>query len=400
MPRRTWRKTLDERELAALARMSAGSKRQVSSPVRTFADPRITQRRGDGCIPGEFTWFEPGVLGVWSGTDLWYPPYDLTLVTARASVPTAPTGASIKVDVNKNGTTVFTDQSHRPTIAISGNTALDGGIDVVDVAIGDYLSFDIDQVGSTIHGSDLAVTLGYLICTRPSAPAVATPSLYRSLILADGPVAYWRLGEASGTSAADETGNGHTGTYHGAATLGQSGLIAGDPTTSVLLSYTSPGWISAPANAAFDLTGDFTLECWIKAVYAGGDSYPMLITKSVGDGSVTNNFEWRGDIGSHVRFIQKTASGWQAVDSSYIWTGDVTYLAVRKVGTTITHWRNGVANGTGTISATGVSTTSTDVLLGARDDGAYNWSGYMQEAAIYNYGLSDAQLLSHYNAGI
>src|SRR5262249_35831706 len=37
---------------------------------------------------------------------------------------------------------------------------------------------------------------------------------YRAVVLADQPVAYWRLGEASGAlHARDETGHGHDGTY-------------------------------------------------------------------------------------------------------------------------------------------------------------------------------------------
>ena len=35
---------------------------------------------------------------------------------------------------------------------------------------------------------------------------------YRDEVLADNPLAYYRLGETSGTVALDETGHGHTGT--------------------------------------------------------------------------------------------------------------------------------------------------------------------------------------------
>src|SRR5206468_2153811 len=42
----------------------------------------------------------------------------------------------------------------------------------------------------------------------------------QNVIPLDGPIAYYRLGEASGTSAADASGNGLTGTYVGGPTLG------------------------------------------------------------------------------------------------------------------------------------------------------------------------------------
>jgi hypothetical protein len=39
-------------------------------------------------------------------------------------------------------------------------------------------------------------------------------------VLADSPLAYWRLGESGGSVAADSGGNGHSGTYVGNPTVG------------------------------------------------------------------------------------------------------------------------------------------------------------------------------------
>ena len=52
---------------------------------------------------------------------------------------------------------------------------------------------------------------------------------YRDAVLAKDPVAYWRLGEAAGPTAVDDTGNGHDGTYCGYPSYGQPGAIQGDP---------------------------------------------------------------------------------------------------------------------------------------------------------------------------
>lgn len=83
-----------------------------------------------------------------------------TIVGARASVGTAPTGATLIVDVNKNGTTIYTTQGNRPTIAISGNTSgTPTTPDVTSLAAGDYLTVDTDQVGSSVAGADLMVTV-------------------------------------------------------------------------------------------------------------------------------------------------------------------------------------------------------------------------------------------------
>ncbi len=108
-----------------------------------------------------------GTLAVATGTHRLYAPgeHTWTIAGVRASVGTAPTGASLIVDVNKNGTTIFTTQSNRPEIAISGFTDLSGTIEVNSLASGEYLTVDVDQVGSTVAGSDLTVQI---LLTRSS----------------------------------------------------------------------------------------------------------------------------------------------------------------------------------------------------------------------------------------
>lgn len=83
-----------------------------------------------------------------------------SITNVRASVGTAPTGASVIVDVNAAGTTLFTTQANRPTIAAGNFTS--GAVtamNVTTVASGSYLTVDIDQVGSTIAGADLCVQI-------------------------------------------------------------------------------------------------------------------------------------------------------------------------------------------------------------------------------------------------
>lgn len=82
-----------------------------------------------------------------------------TIIGVYAMVNTAPTGASVLIDVNKNGTTIFTTQSNRPTIAVSTNGDASGTPDVTSVTTGDYLTVDVDQIGSTVAGSDLVVSV-------------------------------------------------------------------------------------------------------------------------------------------------------------------------------------------------------------------------------------------------
>jgi hypothetical protein len=84
-----------------------------------------------------------------------------TIVGVTASVGTQPTGATILVDVNISGTTIFTTQSNRPTIAVSTNEAQAAAVNAGSWTSGSYLTIDIDQIGSTIAGADLVVTVIY-----------------------------------------------------------------------------------------------------------------------------------------------------------------------------------------------------------------------------------------------
>jgi hypothetical protein len=102
-----------------------------------------------------------GALSVAAGALRYGFPYAATIVSVSATVGTAPTGTTLIVDVHKNGTTIFTTQANRPTIAISANVSSTATPDVVAIAAGDYLTVDVDQIGSGTAGSNLVVTIWF-----------------------------------------------------------------------------------------------------------------------------------------------------------------------------------------------------------------------------------------------
>lgn len=106
-----------------------------------------------------YTW--PGDAVVDTGSIRIYFKRAATILNVYASASTAPTGASLIVDVNLNGTTIFTTQGNRPTIAISGFSDMTAAPDVTAVSAGDYITVDIDQIGSTIAGADIVVGVEY-----------------------------------------------------------------------------------------------------------------------------------------------------------------------------------------------------------------------------------------------
>jgi Concanavalin A-like lectin/glucanases superfamily len=100
------------------------------------------------------------------------------------------------------------------------------------------------------------------IRVRIGPPANAYNS-YKKTVLADGPTAYYRLDESSGTVANDSSGNGYNAQLSGSVTLSQSSLIVGDSDASILFNGVT-GMISLPYNLNPSTWSAITLEYWIK----------------------------------------------------------------------------------------------------------------------------------------
>lgn len=106
------------------------------------------------------SFFKTGALTVTTGTQRLPIDGTYTIIGTRLMVGTAPTGANILVDVNKNGTSIYTTQANRPSVADGQNAGGPGAApDITALVAGDYLTVDIDQVGSSVAGSDLTVTV-------------------------------------------------------------------------------------------------------------------------------------------------------------------------------------------------------------------------------------------------
>jgi len=84
---------------------------------------------------------------------------------------------------------------------------------------------------------------------------------YASIVLADAPRAYWRLGETTGTTAADSSGNGVTATYRNTPTRGEPALVPGEPNGAVKLNGTNE--FVKPKATRIDRRS-FSVEAWIE----------------------------------------------------------------------------------------------------------------------------------------
>lgn len=135
-----------------------------NDPIRVTGNIGIPDIEAGSSVTSNF--FQSGSLSVGSGS--FKLPFTLAaeIISVQLAVGTSPTGADLIVDVNKNGTTVFTTQANRPTVPAGDvdGVGAETTPDVTSVAEGEYLTVDIDQVGSTIAGEDLTVVVEW----RPS----------------------------------------------------------------------------------------------------------------------------------------------------------------------------------------------------------------------------------------
>jgi hypothetical protein len=87
-------------------------------------------------------------------------PFAMTLTAVRASVGTAPTGSTLVVDINEGGSTILSTKLSIDATEKTSTTAATPPV-ISDTALADdaEITIDIDQVGATIAGAGLKVTL-------------------------------------------------------------------------------------------------------------------------------------------------------------------------------------------------------------------------------------------------
>src|SRR6266702_471076 len=216
---------------------------------------------------------------------------------------------------------------------------------------------------------------------------------YQSVVLADNPIRYYRLGEASGTVATDIGSQAQNGTLNGGITLGQAGLLTGDSDTAELFDGRT-GYIDTPSEA---IGATFTLEVWGKttvdarmALVAQGTSDLLTITYYLRVGSTTQAANSGSTSASGV--YQETTSPVAPL------TGQHHYVLTYD-GTNLTYYFDGTVFSQTTVSGTPSSLINHTMIGRMGDLTSQNWSGTLDEVAIYNTALSAGQVSAHYTAG-
>jgi hypothetical protein len=101
---------------------------------------------------------ESETLTTGAGKITWQMPYAMTVTAVRASVKTAPTGATIDVDINDGGTSILSTLITIDAGETSSATAATPAV-ISDTALADdaIMTIDVDQVGSGTAGVGLKV---------------------------------------------------------------------------------------------------------------------------------------------------------------------------------------------------------------------------------------------------
>jgi len=82
----------------------------------------------------------------------------LTIDSVRFSLGTAGSTTST-IDVNKNGTTIFTTQGNRPALTSGNVTVKVTNMDVTSLASGDYITVDVDGAGTSAADATIQIAV-------------------------------------------------------------------------------------------------------------------------------------------------------------------------------------------------------------------------------------------------
>jgi hypothetical protein len=273
------------------------------------------------------------------------------------------------------------------------------------------------QAGATYVGtaSNVAGTISTGAITLSVLPDPTAP--YPRQILADHPLAFWRLDESSGDTAFD-----YVGGYNGLYTNVELDFTAPyDPTTDPTEGFAPGfgieetnnsyvGWVPTNVNFASptNVNGDFSVECWLQEYTVIGDA--GIISIGYGNGGEQFALDCGGNDPAHdLRFYVRDAAGTAegavstfAASSSTGWHHVVGVCDESSGHVYI--YIDGTNGGTGSIPVDGgVQASAQSLTIGARQAGIgtqydNQFLGAIDEVAVYNYALTPAQVAAHYYA--
>jgi len=227
-------------------------------------------------------------------------------------------------------------------------------------------------------------------------------SLYYSTIIADTPIAYWRLGESLATDpATDEIGT-YTGTYGGDISVGQPSLIPAEDDTSVLFNGSS-GTVNGTGVPLGNTPTNFSIEVTLK-----------IIADNTGTGSQFIYDQRDETIGEHsIAFLYRESTKKFAINKSpstgnefnstlSVVLGQTYHIVYVEDGINRYLYINGVLDNSDALAEvyTGVATNGWSIgQLGWSTASGATFNGNIDDMSLYDYSLTPAQIQDHYAAG-
>lgn len=219
---------------------------------------------------------------------------------------------------------------------------------------------------------------------------------YSSEVLADSPLAYYRLGESSGTTMVDSSGNARDGAYGTGATLGATSLLPAETDTAIDVSTTgtAPGTV---ASAVWMDVTTYSVEAWVTldstsdlqtilARYNGSSASQLMCMLRVDSGVLKF---YRGRNTSFVSITGPTL----VVGTKYHIVGTFDFATL-----TMKLYVDGVEVATGT-GGTPQNTPAQPFTIGTNAANSERFDGRIDEVSFYGTALSGPRVLAHYNAG-
>ncbi len=244
-----------------------------------------------------------------------------------------------------------------------------------------------------------------------SALTVLPPSegLYQATVLADGPLAWWRLAETNGATAYDYAG-ANNGTYNHVQ-LGLAGfnyllepdLGAGFGSLTNQNSYVSVNNTNG-INFSGNSSAQFSVEAWFKGA-AQTAVGAAIIDKGIGSGG--EQFALDCYYGANYRFfVRDSGANYYDVLSSSGPDGHWHHLVGECSSTagTLLLYVDGVLSASGSFTVNGLLlSNNVPVSIGSKQQDPPNYDaqivGSLADVAVYNYALSAARVQAHYSSG-
>lgn len=219
---------------------------------------------------------------------------------------------------------------------------------------------------------------------------------YQSQAIARGPAAYYRHGEAVGsTTMVDLSGNSRNGAYQNSPTLGQPALIANDSDTAVQFASASQQYGEVGFASWMSGWTAFTIMGWIKRA-ASGSSHTIAARDLTG-----GNGPWRLRVNSSdkLSFIVWHTGAQELVGVTSLSASTRYHYAARYSGSTMSVFLNGASDNSASASGALNSVDSPNLRIGAYGSMFELFNGIEDETQIYTRSLTDAEILADYQAG-